>query len=414
MSNAREWNELRVLEIIASVDPRDGGAIEGLIQQAAVRRRIGVQTSIVSLDSPTDAWVSECPVPTIALGNGRHHDAVRPHNWLWTQYRYAPSLRRWLRSHAEDYDIAVVNGLWNYTALAARQALPARIPYVVFAHGMLDPWEKHRNRLKHTIKQMLWSFSEGPLLENASAVLFTAEDEMLRARETFWPYRVKETIVGYGTADIAGDPQCQIDAFRRSLPSLGDRPFLLFLGRIHPKKGCDLLISSFAKVAALCPRLDVVIAGPDQIGWRKQLEALAQAEGVAERIHWPGPVFGEIKWGALRACAAFVLPSHQENFGVAVAEALAAGKPVMISDKVNIWREVEADGAGLIASDDAAGTLASLSKYISLSLEQRQAMGMAARGCFLHRYEISVPAVRLCDLFNTIIGEQTHHPAPPV
>jgi glycosyltransferase involved in cell wall biosynthesis len=218
---------------------------------------------------------------------------------------------------------------------------------------------------------------------------------MVRARGTFWPYRVSERIVGYGTADLPGDPEHQVDVFRQSLPALGDRRFLLFLGRIHPKKGCDLLISAFAGIAANQPGLDLVIAGPDQVGWRSQLEAQSRAAGIAHRIHWPGALFGDVKWGALRACDAFVLPSHQENFGVAVAEALAAGKPVLITDKVNIWREIKSDAAGLIAADEAASVSDMLSTFVSLPAQQRDAMGQAARACFLRRFEISIPAKEL-------------------
>jgi glycosyltransferase involved in cell wall biosynthesis len=385
---------VRVLEIIASVDPRDGGAIEGLLRQAEARRAFGMETNILCLDSPEDEWVAECPVPTFAVGSAKRRRPTTPLNWLWTHYRYGPAFVPWLKSHIDSYDIAVVNGLWNYSVFGARKVLPGSgIPYVVFAHGMLDPWA--RASLKHAMKQAFWPFCEGPLLRHANAVLFTTEDEMIRARNTFWPYLVSERVVGYGTADIGGDPEQQISAFRKSLPALGDRAFLLFLGRIHPKKGCDLLVTAFSRVAAERPELDLVIAGPDQVGWRSELVAQARAAGIEGRIHWPGTVFGDVKWGALRACDAFVLPSHQENFGVAVAEALAAGKPVLITDKVNIWREVKSDSAGLVAADDAAGVCDMLASFVTLPLPAREAMSRAARDCFLGRFEISIPARQL-------------------
>lgn len=396
---------MRVLEIIASVDPRDGGAIEGLLRQAEARRAFGIDTHIVSLDSPADRWVGECSVPTFAVGTGKRGRKASRLGWLSGHYGYAPSFVPWLRSHLGDYDVTVVNGLWNYSAFGARQVLPrSGAPYVVFAHGMLDPWARESNRPKHMMKQALWLFSEGPLLKNANAVLFTTEDEMVRARETFRPYRVRERIVGYGTADIAGDSGRQIAAFRASLPALGDRPFLLFLGRIHAKKGCDLLISAFSRIASEQPRLDLVIAGPDQTGWQNQLEAQARVAGIEHRIHWPGAIFGDVKWGAFRACESFVLPSHQENFGVAVAEALAAAKPVLISDKVNIWREVKADKAGLVAPDNAAGMRELLTSFLSLSVSEKEMMGKAARDCFLRHYEISIAAKELCKVLSEVAG----------
>jgi glycosyltransferase involved in cell wall biosynthesis len=314
----------------------------------------------------------------------------------WLRYGYSPRLVPWLRAHARDYDAIIVNGLWNYTAFGASRGLRgAGVPYFVFTHGMLDPWFKKTYPIKNIAKQIFWWFSEGPLLHGAHAVLFTTEEERVTAKGAFWPYRLAERVVGYGTADASGEPAAQIEAFLTAFPHLRGRRFLLFLGRIHPKKGCDLLISAFARHAAQYPDLDLVIAGPDQIGWRATLETLAQREGVADRVLWPGMLRGDLKWGAFRAADAFVLPSHQENFGVVVAEALACGKPVLISDKVNIWREVEAAGAGLAAPDDIENVQDLLGRFLRSSEEARSRMCSAARQCFLDEFEIERAATEL-------------------
>jgi glycosyltransferase involved in cell wall biosynthesis len=384
---------MRILEIIGSVDPRDGGAVEGLLRQSSVRASRGLETHIASLDPPQAPWVLDCPVKTFGLGSGTEI----PRGQLWERYAYTPRFVPWLREHVTDYDIVVVNGLWNYTSLASRRVLPASaVPYVVFAHGMLDPWFRTNAPVKHAMKQMLWLVSEGPLLASADAVLFTTEAEMARARDSFWPYRVRGRVVGYGTADIEGNPAMQKVAFRRVVPALADKPFLLFLGRIHPKKGCDILVDAFARVASAHPELDLVIAGPDQNGLRAAIEPAARMSGIAGRIHWPGMLSGNAKWGAIRDCKAFVLPSHQENFGVVVAEALAAGRPVLITDKVNIWREVEAAGAGMVSGDDVAGVSRMLADFLSLSAHDTERMEKAARACFLARFEISIAVDVLC------------------
>src|SRR5439155_18412891 len=122
------------------------------------------------------------------------------------------------------------------------------------------------------------------------------------------------------------------------LPQLPSKPFLLFLGRIHPKKGCDLLIAASEDAS-----IDVLTARPDQVGWRAELEQRA-----TDRVTFAGMLDGEIKAGALVAADAFILPSHQENFGMAVAEALSVGLPVLISNRVNNWRELEEDHAGYV------------------------------------------------------------------
>lgn len=392
---------MRILEIIGSVDPSHGGAIEGLLRQCAVRVHRGLETHIATLDAPEEPWVQNCPVQTFALGLRTTVSRRAP---PWQRYGYTPRLVPWLRAHVRDYDVVVVNGLWNYTSLAARRVLPRlAVPYVVFPHGMLDPWFRLNRPTRHWTKQMLWLVSEGQLLAEARSVLFTTEDEMARAENAFWPYRVRGRVVGYGTADIAGNPEVQKIAFRRAVPALSDKPFLLFLGRIHPKKGCDILVEAFRRVAVDHPEVHLVIAGPDPDGLRATIEAAAQAGKVAGRIHWPGMLSGDIKWGALRDCMALVLPSHQENFGVVVAEALAAGRPVLLSDKVNIWREIRAANAGIICTDDVEGTSRALAEFLSLPADVTTQMGQAARECFLARFEITIAADAMGAVFEEVI-----------
>src|SRR5262249_34461238 len=129
-------------------------------------------------------------------------------------------------------------------------------------------------------------------------------------------------------------------------------------------------------------------AGPDQSGWQAELQERAAKLGVAKRIHWPGMISADVKLGAYRAAEAFVLPSHSENFGIVVAEALACGTPVLITDRVNIWREVERSGAGLVARDDRAGVEAMLLRFLTADAGERRAMRAAARPCFLEHFEI--------------------------
>jgi glycosyltransferase involved in cell wall biosynthesis len=166
----------------------------------------------------------------------------------------------------------------------------------------------------------------------------------------------------------------------------------LFLGRLHPKKGCDLLLSAFAQVAAAHPKQQLVMAGPADPAYLAILQAQAKTMGIEHRVHWTGMVKGDAKWGALYACDAFVLPSHQENFGIAVVEALACGKPVLISDKVNIWREIAQDGCGLVKRDTLAGTTQLLQAWFALSTACRTAMEAHARQTFGQRYTVNASA----------------------
>ena len=408
VGGCRVTKPLKILHIIGGINPVVGGPIEGILRQAEVWERYGHEREIVSLDLPGDPWVKDCPVKTYAMGNRspiyRRLQRLIP----WLRYGYTPHLAPWLRANAGNYDAVIVNGLWNYTAFAALTALRGgRVPYFVFTHGQLDPWFREFYPVKHVAKQLFWLFVEGPLLRHASAVLFTTEEERLLTRNAFWPYRVREYVIGYGTADVAGQPEGQIEAFYSRMPIVANRRFLLFLSRIHPKKGCDILIRAFARHARDFPDLDLVIAGPDQIGWRNELEAIAIAAGVSERVHWPGMLTGDAKWGAFRAAEAFVLPSHSENFGIAVAEALACALPVLISDKVNIWREVQTSGGGLVARDNEQDFARIVLEFLEKSEDERRNMATDARSTFLRHFDIETIAPRMIDFFGNYTSKDT-------
>jgi len=205
-------------------------------------------------------------------------------------------------------------------------------------------------------------------------------------------------VVGYGIAPDARATTADGSAFLRAHPALAGRRLLLFMGRLHPKKGCDLLVDAFAAAAREHPELHLVMAGPDPVGWQADLARRAAFLGVADRVCFPGMLTGDLKWAAFHAADALVLPSHQENFGVVVAEALACGLPVLLSQRVNIWREVLQSGAGLAAEDDAAGTTSLLARWLALPAAERQAMRACTRPCFDAHFHVDGVARRLAEV----------------
>ncbi|MEB3302434.1 MAG: glycosyltransferase, partial [Cyanobacteriota bacterium] len=184
-------------------------------------------------------------------------------------------------------------------------------------------------------------------------------------------------------------------AFLQRFPHLRGQRILLFLSRIHPKKGVDLLIEAFAAVAGIDPHLQLVIAGPDQVGWQAALQQRGAELGIAERITWPGMLSGALKWGAFRCAELFCLPSHQENFGVVVAEALACALPVAIAEPVNIAAEVAAAGAGLVHPDTVAGTTEALRRWQALTATEKQQMGIRGEQLFRQRFDFASVARKL-------------------
>jgi glycosyltransferase involved in cell wall biosynthesis len=379
---------MKILHVIASANLADGGPIEHAVRVGEALARRGHRQDFATIDPPGFAPNAEIPARVFALGSPNP-----PRKGLIARLRrklnYAPRAIPWLRNNASAYDVVIVSGLWNFAIIAATRALAGGpTPYVVFTHGMLDPWFTQKYPLKSAIKQLLWFVNEGVLLRHADRVLFTCEEERRLGRTSFWPYRARERVVAFGTADAPMNIEAQRAAYHAAVPALGGRPFLLFLSRIHEKKGIDQLIEAFQAIGANHPDLDLVIAGPDSAGLQATLERRVASLGLAQKVHWPGMLKGDAKWGAFRGCEAFVLPSHQENFGIVVAEAMSCERPVLISNKVNIWREIEKDGAGLVGADDQAGVTTLLRRFLDMELPARKIMGERARASFLSRFHI--------------------------
>jgi len=378
---------LRVLHVIYSLSLKHGGPPEGLRQLAKGYREEGIHLEVASLDGPDEPFLKELPFRVHALGPVK------------TVYGYSSRLVPWLRQHVEQYDAVVINGIWQYNSWGAWRAIKGRVPYAVFTHGALDPWFKRTYPLKHLKKVLYWRAFQYPVLRDATAVLFTTQTEMEQARLSFRLNQWNGVVVPYGTNAPDGDAASQREIFYSVFPDARNRRFLLFMARIHEKKGCDLLIEAFSRISSKAPDLYLVMAGPDQVGWRSTLEKLAEKLGIADRIFWPGLLQGDAKWGAFDAAEAFILPSHQENFGIAVAEALACGKPVLISDKVNIWQDVVSDGAGIVEEDTADGTYKLITKWVELSEEKRIEMSRRASVCFSTRYSMREAAKALGTMF---------------
>lgn len=380
---------MRILHVIGSLNPADGGPPEAVRQLARAYASVGVSIEVLCQDEPDQPFLATLSFPVHALGQR-----------LLGRFGLSPRLWTWLHHHAARYDAIVLNGVWIFPNVAVRSAArQAGKPYAVFPHGGLDPWFNRKYPLKHLKKLLYWPF-QYPVLRDARAVFFTTAAERDLAATSFRPSRWNGIPVPYGISDPQGNPAAQIEAFYAKLPALRNRRYLLYLARLHEKKGCDLLLQAFAAVAPAYPDIDLVMAGPDQVGLQAKLQRMAGDLGVASRIHWPGMLSGDIKWGALRAANAFVLPSHQENFGISVVESLVAGRPVLVSNQVNIWPQIERDQAGLVDDDTLAGTERLLRRWLELAPAQQQAMAAHAYPCFQRNYSMKETAALIQRLFS--------------
>ena len=385
---------MKLLHVIASIRAAGGGPAEAVRSLSAIHQRDGHSVEVVSLDDPADAEVRAFPLRLHALGPAR------------TTYSFAPAFVPWLRNNHARYDAVIVNGLWQYHSFGAWRALRGTAtPYYVYPHGMLDPWFKRNFPLKHAKKWLYWPWADYRVLRDARAVLFTCEEEKLLAPQSFALYRAHPVVTGLGAP--SAPPGTSATAFLDLHPELEGKRILLFMGRLHPKKGCDLLLEAYAVTLANDPAWRLVFAGPDTFQWQRKLVARAETLGIADRIVWTGMLRDSMKWSALAAAEVFALPSHQENFGIAVAESLACGVPVLISREVNIWREIQAANAGFVAPDTLQGAASLLSRWQQLPETERRAMRQNARHSFRQHFDIEHSAARLLQAIQETTSDNT-------
>ena len=368
-----------ILHVLHSLDPAHGGPGEVVRQLCLAHAVMGVSSEVATLDAPEASWLKNWPGPVQAFrGRGG--------------YGWSPAFENWLRSQATRVAGVFVHGLWQWQGAGTRQALQGTgTPYSVFPHGMLDPWFRKAFPWRHARKVCYWKLLESRVIRDAARVIFTSEEEQRRGRDTFRPWAAQNeaVVIPLGTT-MPPLPADELRAlFLARFPALRGERLLLFLGRLHEKKGCDLLIEAFRRVA---PPLHLVLAGPCANA-RFESELRARANGL--RVTFAGPLYGDEKWAALAAAEVLALPSHQENFGIAVAEALASELPVLLSQRVNIWREIVDAGAGFAEPDDVDGTSRLLERWLAADHAK---MRLAAHQCFAARFDIRRTAENLLGL----------------
>ncbi|PTX21471.1 glycosyltransferase involved in cell wall biosynthesis [Pontibacter mucosus] len=417
---------MNILRVIASMDPYQGGPCQGIRNAIPELRKLGARNEVVCLDSPQATYLVKDEFLIHALG---------PRKGPW---QYSAKLVPWLLANLGRFDAVVVHGLWLYHGYAVRKAVyllkkrqktrgesQNKIPRLyVMPHGMLDPYFQRakERKLKAVRNWFYWKLVESHVVNEADGLLFTCEQELQLAREPFQPYSPRQVVnVGYGIADPPAFEQEMQQAFALQCPQLQGQPYLLFLSRIHEKKGVDLLLRAYAfiRTSKLKPKAEpvlisstvdelvetmpvennfpkLVIAGPGlETPYGHSIQELVnESPELHSSVFFPGMLTGEAKWGAFYGCEAFILPSHQENFGIAVVEALACGKPVLISDQVNIWKEIRNGKGGLVAKDTLDGAQQLLQEWQSLPDSSRESMGLKARETFEKCFAIRPAAHR--------------------
>ncbi|MDR0559194.1 MAG: glycosyltransferase [Prevotellaceae bacterium] len=377
---------MKILRIIVSMNPESGGPSQGIRNSISEMKKLGVENEAVCFDSTCYMDCNDFIIHT--LGDGK------------TAWNYNKKLIPFLLKNFHRFEAVIVHGLWQYHSYAAvrawkkyKKANKIYPKLFIMPHGMLDPYFQRakERRLKAVRNWVYWKFIENKTVNSADGILFTCEEELRLAREPFKPYKPKQELnVNYGIQSPPCFSEKYTMAFTEKNPAWNGKPFILFLSRIHEKKGVDLLINAYCKLQTDFKNIpQLVIAGPAESEYAKKMKKLA--ENNAD-ILFAGMLNGDAKWGAFYSCECFILPSHQENFGIAIVEAMACGKPVLITDKVNIWREIAGENAGFVGEDTEKSTVNMLKKWFSLSSEEKCEMQKNALRAYQKYFSIEQSA----------------------
>ncbi len=371
---------MRILHVITTLDPNHGGPPAVALRIAAAQCASGHETAIVSYHAPGGDERIERSLASIPGVRGVKLIAVRESGF--GERLLGREASRSIRGMIGGYDVLHLHGVWDtMLRVAAGEARRAGKRYAVTPHGMLDPWCLGATPAKRLKKSLALTVAYRRMLNGAAFLHVLNRDE----RDLMAPLglRPPTEVVPNGVfieefADLP--PRSR---FAASRPELGGRAYLLFLSRLHPKKGLDLLVKGFAEVSAEFPDLQLVVAGPDD-GVSVPLREQVQMLGVSARVHMVGPLYGGDKLAALVGAEAFCLTSRQEGFSMAVTEAMAARVAVIVSDQCH-FPEVEEAGAGLITTLEPARITAAIRSVMS-NEAARRAMGDAGRALVESRF----------------------------
>ncbi len=376
----------RWISVVSHLDPKFGG-LSAVVPDLAIAVEA---TGRSKVDLEAFCLPDEHPRPGLDVRN------------LWPTGRRRWILDRHLRETFQrtvrDTDGLHLHGLWEQSTLAGAQAARRwRKPYIVSAHGMLEPWALRNRRVK---KQIYATLFERQNLEGAAWLhaLTAAEAKDYRS----FGLRAPIAIIPNGVrlprpAEVSAEP------FFESFPDLRGKRLLLFLGRIHFKKGLDLLVDSWSNLARRFPEAHLVLAGPDFEATRSAIEQRIADRKITERVRFTGMLQGEQKWSAFRAAEAFVLPSYSEGLSVSTLEAMGMGLPVIVTAECNL-PEVEEFDTGWQVQSRVGSLTSAIEEWLSGPAERSRAMGRRGHALVKERYSWEAVGAQMSDLYDAVLN----------
>ncbi len=386
---------MRILHVIEGLDPELGGLSRAVTSLCEATAASGTEVEIITTTrQPNTNLFEPIGVKVQAL----------PQRFC-SAWSYAPSLSQVMKDAVVTADLVHLHGLWLYPHfVASRAAWQSRKPYVVSPHGMLNRWALSQAAFK---KRVYANLIEWRTLRRAATIHAVSESEARDIRQLGFCAPLVTIPNGISPGEFSNLPKRSL--FRRKYPMLAGKTVLLFLGRIHPKKGLDLLVRSFCRVTKECPGTVLVVAGPEERGYQKHLQSRLHAEGFLNRCIFTGMLQPAERLAALAGADIFVLPSYSEGFPIAPIEALAAGLPVILTEACNI-PEIEEEGAGLVITAELGSLTEAMLRLINNPALRRQ-MGLKGRHLALARYNWDRVAARMTQVYeNVLLHEKAEYP----
>lgn len=321
---------------------------------------------------------------------------------LWTGY--APALSGALRQAVAEHDLVHIHELWHYPHYAAYRAARATgRPYVVTVHGALNEWALGRKSVR---KGLYMRVVQRRILQRASAVQVFTEAEAQRAHALGLTVPIMVIPNGVDVESYESLPPTR--SLVERFPELRGKRVVLFLGRVHPGKGLDLLVRAFGDLARSHPDARLVVAGQDEGGYQRQVEGMLREVGTLDTTVFAGLLTGADKLEAMALADVFALPSYSEGFSMAILEAMAASLPVVISDQC-AFPEVADAGAGLVVTTEAEQVREALARLLD-SPKTRREMGQRGRRLVLERYTWERVAERVRQLYHDVLHQSLARP----
>jgi len=391
--------KMKILQIVPSISLIYGGPSQMVLGLAPALVKEGVEVTILTTDSNGDNGQTPLDVPLNRPIQQDGYEIIYFRCAPFRRYKFSLDLLNWLKCHAQEFDIAHIHALFSpISSAAAIVCRQQKLPYILRPLGTLDPADL---RKKKQLKQLYVAIIERQNLASAAAIHFTSDQEA-KISERFG-VSTPDLVIPLGVIP----PQFPIKNVCSQLEIPKDVPLVLFMSRIDPKKGLNLLIPALEKLLAIGYKFHLVLAGtnPQDPDYERKITSQIQNSPLRSHTTITGFVTGELKVSLLQAADLFVLPSYYENFGIAVAEAMVAGVPVVISDQVHICQQIRDSESGWVGATDVEALVELLQEALQNPAE-RQRRGLNAQKYALQNFSWDAIAQQTIQAYQKILANK--------